>query len=84
MRCVEYYNFVREKTEKCEFDMICGQVEEIDVDLRVSLEKFTWINFGMYSNVRSFVGRIIAISLKPKIKTHNILMHAMCGVWVLC
>lgn len=47
LRIVEYYNFVREKTEKCEFDIIFGQVKLIEADLTVLLEKFTWINFGM-------------------------------------
>lgn len=46
LRIVEYYNFVREKTEKCEFDIISGQVEVIAADLTILLENFTWINFG--------------------------------------
>lgn len=47
LRIVEYYNFVREKTEKCEFDIISGQVDVIEADLTVLLAKFTWNNFGM-------------------------------------
>lgn len=45
-RIVEYYNFVREKTEKCEFDIISGQIEMIEADLKILLENFTWIKFG--------------------------------------
>lgn len=52
---VENYNFIRQKTEKCELDIIFGQVNEIDVDLTILLEKFTWINFGMNFCIRSFV-----------------------------
>lgn len=51
LRIVEYYNFVREKTEKCEFDIIAGQVKMIEADLTVLLENFTWINFGMWINL---------------------------------
>lgn len=55
LRIVEYYNFVREKTEKCEFDIIAGHVEVIAADLAVLMENFTWINFGMWTFVHSFL-----------------------------
>lgn len=48
LRIVEYYNFVREQTEKCEFDIIYGEIEVIEAELTALLENFTWINFGTY------------------------------------
>lgn len=59
MRIVEYFNFIRGKTEKCEFDIIFGQLEAIEADLKILLEDFIWTNFGMYSVPRLFVVRLL-------------------------
>lgn len=46
-RIVEYYNFVHGNIEKCILDIISGQLESIDADLKNLLENFSWLNFGM-------------------------------------
>lgn len=47
-RIVEQYNFIHDKTEKSEFDIVFDQVEMIDAKAAVLVDTFTWQHFGKY------------------------------------
>lgn len=48
-RVVEWYNFLRQRSEPCEFQIIESQVNRIDLDLIEALEQSTWLNFRKHS-----------------------------------
>lgn len=62
-RIVEYYNFIHENTERCEYAIISDQMKTIDKDLTILLKNYTWIDFGMY--------RLLQFSQNGKIKYMN-------------
>lgn len=47
-RIVEWYNFLRMETEKCEFDIIANQMIKIDADLDDAIQISTWLNYSKY------------------------------------
>lgn len=49
-RIVERYNFIQNKTEKCEFDIIAQQMDDIDLDLKLLTDEYTWIDYGNKKN----------------------------------
>lgn len=74
LRTAEYYNFVREKTEKCEFDIIFGQIEVIEADLKILLENFTWINFGtlyVLFSFSTFYALIVTVYKHTRARSYN-------------
>lgn len=45
---VTNYNFIYTNIEQHEFDMIANQIKQIDIELIVLLEQYTWIEYGSY------------------------------------
>lgn len=45
---VTNYNFIRTNVEQHEFDLIASQINEIDIELIVLLEQYTWLEYGSY------------------------------------
>lgn len=45
---VTNYNFIHTNIEQHEFDMIASQIREIDMELVVLLEQYTWLEYGSY------------------------------------
>lgn len=45
-RIVERYNFIRNESEKCEYDLIAVEMVGLDDELNMLLDQFTWIEYG--------------------------------------
>lgn len=45
-RVIEWYNYIREKTEICEMNIISKHMSRLDNDLQEATEITTWINYS--------------------------------------
>lgn len=52
-RVTEWYNYLRQRSERCEFQIIESQVNRIDIDLIEALEQSTWLDFRKFYTKQS-------------------------------
>jgi dynein heavy chain, axonemal len=80
-RITEWYNFIREETVQCEFDIVAPEIQEFDVLLEAALTIATWENYEQ-SYIDEMYNAIKGLKLRvEKTKTNIVKITTSIRSW---